>query len=156
MAETILNDVTIKFSTESSSGTPWDATDRVQSVNLIYECDKVDKTKEGSSHRQYAPTIKNWSANIKFNNDFADSQVQDKMWQYFNTTGGYVTFGKGGTNRLWAGSFVIESLPIIVGSVGALAQSEITILGCGNLVRTGEPLFFDADQLYFDSDELWF
>ena len=156
MAEFFIRDIIIKLSTESSTGTPWTATTKVKSVNLVYECEKTEKTKEGSSHRQYAPTLKNWGAQIRFNNDYADASVQDKLWTLFGSSGSYVTFEDIDTGKRWYGPIVIESFPIIAGAVGALAETEITIHGNGRLYRDADPLFFDLDQLFFDEDALWF
>lgn len=156
MAETVLKNIVVKFSTESSTGTSWTATTKIKNINLVYECDRTEKTQEGSSHRQYAPSIKNWSATIRFNNDFADNSVQEKMWQYFGTTGAYIIFQRSETATRWHGSFVLQTLPIIAGAVGSLAETEVTLMGCGQLVRDGDPLFFDLDQLFYDLDEIAF
>ena len=156
MAELILNNVIVKLSTESSTGTPWTATTKVKSVDLVYECERIDKTKEGSSHRQYAPTIKNWATRIRFNNDFADASVQDKLWTLFGSSGSFITLQESNTDRRWYGPVVIESFPIIAGAVGSLAETEVIFHGNGQLDRDSDPLFFDLDALFFDADQLWF
>lgn len=140
MAELVLKNVFVRLSTESSTGTGWEPSDKITSATLTYEAEILDKTAFGSSFRKRISGLKNWSAAIEFNMDYADTSVEDRLWDYIGSSGTYLTIRPssaaiGASNPRYHGSCLLESLPVIAGGVGELAKCSVTFQGNGALTR---------------------
>ena len=140
MAELVLKNCFVNLSTESSTGTPYNASGKVTSVTLTYEGEIHDKTAMGSSFRKRISGLKNWNCAIEFNMDYADNAVEDRLWDYIGSSGTYLTIRPssiaiGAANPRYHGSVLLESMPVISGGVGELAKCSVTFQGNGSLTR---------------------
>jgi hypothetical protein len=140
VAELVLKNVFVNLSTESSTGTPYNASNKVTSVTLTYEGEILDKTAMGSSFRKRISGLKNWNASLELNMDYADTSVEDRFWDYIGSSGTYLTIRPssatiGASNPRYHGSCLLESLPVISGGVGELAKCSVTLQGNGSLTR---------------------
>ena len=140
MAELVLKGCLVKLSTESSTGAGYNASGKVTSVTLTYEGEILDKTAMGSSFRKRISGLKNWSAAVEFNMDYADNTVEDVLWDLIGSSGTYINFlptsaAVGASNPRYHGSCLLESLPVISGGVGELAKCSVTFQGNGQLNR---------------------
>jgi hypothetical protein len=140
MAELVLKGCIVKTSTESSTGAGWNASSRVTGVTLTYEGELLEKTAMGSSFRKRITGLKNWSLAVEFNMDYADTQVEDRLWDFIGSSGTYINIlptsaAVGASNPRYHGACLLESLPVISGSVGELATASVTFQGNGVLTR---------------------
>lgn len=85
--------------------------------------------------------LKKFSLKVKFNDDFAASTVDDRVWGWFNA-GANVAFkirptsaAIATTNPSIEGLFVPSQYTFVAGSVGDLATKDLTWPGYGSLSR---------------------
>lgn len=85
--------------------------------------------------------LKKFTLKVKFNDDFAATTVDDRVWGWFNT-GTNVAFkirptsaGISATNPSIEGLFVPSEYTFVAGSVGDLATKDLTWPGSGSLAR---------------------
>lgn len=83
--------------------------------------------------------LKSGTFAVTFNNDFAATTVDDRLWPLFGTV---VTFAVrptssavGATNPSYEGSVLVNELSPISGSVGDLAQHDVTWPCSGTVTR---------------------
>lgn len=118
-----------------------DLSDHVKSATLTYSAELQDKTAMGSTFRKRIAGLKDWTATVEYNNDWAASKVEDIHWDMVGgTTYALALFANsttaGAGNVKYAGPIVLESFTPITGAVGDLATVSITYQGSGTLTRT--------------------
>lgn len=84
-------------------------------------------------------SLYDWSVDITFNQDFAASKVNATLMA-LDAAGGQtievmanLTDGVSATNPRWTGTGILETYPIIGGSVGDTHTTAVTIQGSGAL-----------------------
>ena len=83
--------------------------------------------------------LKDWSASLDFNQDFADGALDDLMWPLLGTNVALIirpdSAAVGANNPQWTGNAIFMSYPPLGNSVGELATGSMTMEGNGPLVR---------------------
>lgn len=115
-------------------------TSYVRSITINYEADTPEDTAMGDDSRSYiGGGLKNWSADIEFNQDFAASGVDATLFSSVGTTGAFLarstTSAIGSTNPEFSGTCILNSYPPIGGAVGDEATVSATFQGSGDLSR---------------------
>lgn len=118
-----------------------DLSDRLTSVELPIESDDVDTTAfGGAGWRSRTGGLKSGSITLNFNQDFAAGETDATLWPLFNTSTTVVvkptTAAVSVTNPSYTGSFLVNSITPIAGSVGDLATQSLTWPLSGALTRT--------------------
>lgn len=111
----------------------------VRQVTLNTEVDAQETTAMGATYRARLGGLKDWSADVEFNQDFALAAVDATLWPLI----GVATTVKirptastiGPTNPEYSGSGILESYPPLDGSVGDAAMTSVTFTGAGTLSR---------------------
>lgn len=116
--------------------------DHVQSVTLNYSADDVEDTNMGDSTHQKMPnTLKNWSLDVEFAQDYAAGEVDATL---FSLVGGSavtvavrpVNTTVAATNPEFTGSAVLLDYPPITGSVGERMTTTVHFEAAGDLTRS--------------------
>lgn len=125
-----------------SSGSPTTTlSTSLRSVTLNYAAELLDKTAMGVGSRQRIAGLKDWSATLEFNNQFAGSTDFDRF--FYNLIGAgssdcWIQIKPtSSTNPRYHGYSLLESYPM-GGAVGELATVSLTFQGDGNLTRTSD------------------
>ena len=117
-----------------------DLSDHVRQITLTHGADLPDRTAMSDNSRRRLPGLKDWSATVEFNQDFDASKVDATL----NGLVGAASFAieirpdagaVAATNPKYTGSALLESYPILSGSIGDAAVSSITLQGDGDLTR---------------------
>lgn len=114
----------------------------VASVELAATAAELDTTNYASAGWETKLMgLKSFFLKVKFNDDFAATTVDDRVWAFYNT-GTAVGFkirptsaAIGATNPSFEGSFLPTEFVAVAGSVGDLATKDITYPGTGALSR---------------------
>lgn len=109
----------------------------VTSVALSYESEAQDDTAMGDDTRSMLGGLKNWSAEIEFNQDFAAAALDDSL---FSRVGNIATLtirhdatnAVSSTNPSFSGSALLSSYPPFGNSVGEKMSSRATFLPGGD------------------------
>jgi hypothetical protein len=116
--------------------------DHVSSVALAYERETQDMTAMGDGTRINVAGLKNWSMEIEFNQDFANSNVDDLLFAIADA-GAAVTCilrpdagSVGANNPQYSGSGVVTSYNPLGSAVGDGAKTSISIVPAGTLTRS--------------------
>lgn len=139
MAVYVIKDASIRIGLTSS--TMSDLSDHVRSVTMTYSAEMQDKSAMGSSARQRIAGLKDWTASIEFNQDYAAGEVDASIWPIVGTTGGYMSVtphssSACATNPRYYGALQIPSYSPITGAVGNVAAVTVDIQGDGLLHRS--------------------
>jgi hypothetical protein len=117
-----------------------DISDHVQSVTINYAAEVQDCTAMGDSSRNRLGGLKDWSAEIELQQDFAASNVDSIMFPLVGTS---VTVAirptsasVSATNPNYNGNAILESYPPLGNGVGDLSTSSISLQGNGDLSRS--------------------
>lgn len=118
--------------------------DHVQSVTLEYSADEVEDTNMGDNTHKFMPsTLKNWSLEAEFSQDYAANEVDATL---FGLIGGSAvaieirptTSAASATNPAYQGNGVVLNYNPISGSVGEKKLASCTVKPSGgspDLVR---------------------
>ena len=132
MAEFVLTDPFISIGGN-------DVSDHFTSVALPVEAETQEATAFGDEWRTRLGGLKDWSASLDFNQDFADGALDDLMWPLLGTNVALVirpdAAAVGVNNPQFTGNAILMSYPPLGNSVGELATGSITLEGNGPLVR---------------------
>jgi hypothetical protein len=117
-----------------------DLSDHVTQVTIKYSAEVIETTAMGSNSRTRTTGLKDWSADIEFNQDFAAGEVDATLWSLVGAAPFAVEIrpdagSASATNPKYAGSAVLPEYNPIDGQVGALLKTKITLQGDGNLTR---------------------
>ena len=139
MAVFVVNDASVRVGLTTSLT---DLSDHVRSVSITYNVALQDKTAMGSSYVQRIAGLKDWTASLEVNQDYAASSVDATMWPIMGSSGGYIIIkphssAVGAGNPAYKGAFQMGSYnPIGGGAVGSVATVSIDIQGDGTLSRS--------------------
>ena len=132
MAEFVLIDPFISIAGNNVS-------DHFTSVALPVEAETQEATAFGDDWRTRLGGLKDWSASLDFNQDFANNQLDSLMWPLIGTSVAVVirpdSAALGPNNPQFSGNAILMSYPPLGNSVGELATGSITLEGNGPLGR---------------------
>lgn len=132
MAELVLTDVSVSINAV-------DLSDHDTSVNLSYSAAIMEKTAMGDTFVTRIAGLKDWSASVEFNQDYAANEVDATIFPLvgtsvtviFKPTSGAVS----ATNPSYSGAAFVESYDCLSGSVGDVQKAPVTLTGNGVLTR---------------------
>ena len=132
MAELVLTDASVVINSV-------DLSDHVGSVTISYSAAIQDKSAMGDTFVTRLAGLKDWSASVEFNQDYAASNVDATIFPIvgtsvtcvFKPTSGAVS----ATNPSFTGAAFVESYDPISGSVGDVQKAPISLTGNGVLTR---------------------
>ena len=138
MGEMVLKDAVVKVGTTAA---PVDLSDHVRSVTINYSAEIHDRTAMGSSARKRLAGLKDFSATVEFNQDYAASKVDATLFPYVGSTNKWINIKKAssattGVNPRFHGKCLLESYSPISNGVGDLATVSVTFQGDGDLTRS--------------------
>lgn len=133
MAVQVLTDVFF-----SHGGT--DLSDHVTAIRMSYNADEVETTAMGDTTHEFMGGLKNWDAEIEFNNDEAASSVMATLFSAVGSTATIIirpdkSDGVSSTNPNYTGTALLVSLPPIAGGVGELSKTTASYKSAGALSR---------------------
>ena len=110
----------------------------VKSAVLNVEAETLDSTTMGDTWREATPGVKSGTLVVEFLDDFADSSLDDDLWQLFNTVTTFevrpVNTTVGVNNPKYTGSVHVSQLPF-GGAHGQLAGKSVTWPTSGAVTR---------------------
>ena len=117
-----------------------DLSDHVRSVTFSYSSELQDDTAMGDTTRSRKGGLLDWSVDIEFYADEASAKVQATLFPDMGTVLTVIvradnTAGVSATNPNYTGSGILESIPLVSGSVGEMAMAPIRIQAAGALSR---------------------
>jgi hypothetical protein len=117
-----------------------DLSDHVTQVTIKYAAEIHDMTAMGATARSRIAGLKDWSADIEFNQDFAAGEVDATLWPLVGADSFAVEIrpdagAVSATNPSYTGNAVLPEYNPIDGQVGALLKTKVTLQGDGNLIR---------------------
>lgn len=108
-------------------------------VSFTYEAEPQDDTAFGDTTHSRLGGLKDWSADIEFNQDFAAGNVDATL---FPIVGTVVTVefrptsgARSGTNPGYTGSALVASYQPFGNSVGEAARARCRLMAAGTLTR---------------------
>ena len=129
MATMILDNAFVEY-----DGT--DLSSFVRSVTLSYEAETGDDTAMGNDTRSNLGGLKNWTAEVEFNQDYSASAVDATL---FSKVGGSATIkirpdagSIAADNPEFSGTAVLSEYPPIGGSVGDVHTTSATFIPGGS------------------------
>jgi hypothetical protein len=133
MAQFVLTDASVTIGGN-------DISDHVSSVTINYAAEIQDKTAMGDTARTRLGGLKDWSAEVELQQDFAASDIDSILFPLVGTqvtvaikpTSGSVS----ATNPNYNGNAILESYPPLGNAVGELATTSISLQGDGALTRS--------------------
>lgn len=129
MATMILDDAFVEFDTV-------DLSSYVRSVTLSYEAETGDDTAMGDDTRSNLAGLKNWSAEVEFNQDYSSSAVDDTLFAKVGTTGTFKVRPKSTAvatdNPEFSGTGVLTSYPPLGGTVGDVHTTSASFVPGGS------------------------
>lgn len=117
-----------------------DLSDHVRSVTLNYEAADLDTTAMSDNSQNRIAGLKDWSAEIEFNQDHAAASVDATLFSLVGAAAFAVEFRSdagavAATNPKYTGNAILTSYPPIGGSVGDVSTAKVTVMGDGDLTR---------------------
>lgn len=117
-----------------------DRSSYIKSIALHVEGAELDATNFGSSGWMVPISgLKSGNVQITFNNDVADSAIDDIMWALMFTTTTFevraTNAAVGTSNPKYTGSFLVREWTPLSGSVGDLAEVSVTFPTSGAVTR---------------------
>ena len=108
-----------------------DMSQYITAVELSFEADDLETTNFGTSGwRTRIGGLKQGDAKVSFNDDFAATTVDDRLWSWFGTV---VTFNAKATNAAnsatnpeYQMSVLVTEMQPLAGKVGELATQDVT------------------------------
>lgn len=127
MAQIVLTDVSVVVNSV-------DLSDHVQSVTLNYDVDAVEITAMSDGSRKYTGGLKNITATVDFQQDFAASEVNATVFPLVGTTTTVVikptSAAKGAANPEYTiADTYVASHQVLAGSVGDLSVTSVEFQG---------------------------
>ena len=137
MPEYVVKGATVWVSTAGSTAQAVNLSPYVTTVRLNYTVEMLDRTAMGSSYRRRISGLKDWSANVVFNNT---SAVSAKLWTLFGSTCGFIAIKPTSAscsagNPRYKGAVLLDSVPAIDGAIGALATMNVTFMSNGAVTK---------------------
>lgn len=117
-----------------------DLSERVTQVTIKYSAEVIETTAMGSNSRTRTTGLKDWSADIEFNQDFAATSVDATLWPLVGADSFAVEIrptsaSASPTNPKYTGNAVLPEYTPIDGQVGGLLKTKVTLQGDGDLTR---------------------
>jgi len=117
-----------------------DLSDHVTSVTINYSAEILDKTAMGANSKSKVAGLKDASAEIEFNQDFAAAKVDATLFPLVGAAAFPVIIkptsgATSETNPAFTGNGLLESYPPLGGGVGEVAKTSATIQIDGDLTR---------------------
>lgn len=129
MSTMVLNNAFFSF-----DGT--DLSSYVRSVTLSYEAETGDDTAMGDDTRSNLAGLKNWSAEVEFNQDYAGSGVDDTLFSKMGTSATLTIRPKStavaSDNPEFSGTGVLTSYPPLGGTVGDVHTTSASFVPGGS------------------------
>lgn len=127
----------LDFSTSIDSN---DLSDHLSKITLNIKVDALETTTFGTSgYRSRIGGLKDWTASLEFNQDFAASQLDSILFPLLGTvvtfTGKPTSGSVSATNPQYSGSLLVEEYNPFDSSVGDLAKVSLTWSAAGALSR---------------------
>lgn len=111
----------------------------VKSVTVNYSAELQDSTTMGDTTRERLGGLKDWSVDLEMTQDFAASAVDVTLFSLVGATFAVevrpTSAARSTTNPAYSGTGILESYPMISGSIGDLMMTNITIQAAGTLSR---------------------
>ena len=125
-----------------------DISSAVTQVSIDYKAEIQDETAMGDATRRRLPGLKDWTANIDVNQDYATGVIDATIFALLGTStftlickpdtangvSGSILSGSI-TNPLYTGVGVLESYMPLQAQIGQLHKSRLVILAAGDLSR---------------------
>lgn len=115
-----------------------DVSDYVKSVTLDAQVSTEDSTAMGDTWTEMTPGVKSGSLQIQFNDDVANSAIDDVLWGIFGTSVAFelrpTSAAVGASNPKWTGNVIIQGVPF-GGAHGSLASKSVTFPTSGTVTR---------------------
>lgn len=116
-----------------------DLSNKATSITLKIEADDQDSTAFGSTYHTRVGGLKDWSADIEFNADFAASAVDATLFPLLGTSVA-VEFrpdagARSTTNPGYTGNLLVTEYTPLDGSVGDLGKVKVSWPGNGAIAR---------------------
>ena len=116
-----------------------DWSSKVRDVKLNTSVDINENTAMGASWKTRLPSLKDFSLDITFNQDHANSGLDDVLWALFGTSTTIelraAASAVGSSNPKWTGSAILQDYQPVGGKVGDNAELPIKFIGNGALTR---------------------
>lgn len=104
-----------------------DVSAKVRSVAINYEADAVEGTTMSEGTHTFLPSLKNYTVDITFANDWTDNDLDEDMFAAVGTAVAVAirptSSAKGAGNPEYNATMVLTSWPPLNGAVGALAEA---------------------------------
>jgi len=112
----------------------------VRSITLNHSADSLDETAMGDTFRNRIAGLQDWSLDVELLADFAASKVDATLNALVGGAAAAIVIkadnaAVGATNPSWSGNALLESYPIVDGTVGDLATTRVRFVGAGTLTR---------------------
>lgn len=112
----------------------------VRKVTIDYGAEIIEKTAMSANSKQRIAGLKDWSADIEFNQDYAAGAVDATLFPLVGAAAFTVEVradagARSTTNPAYTGNGVLEKYPPLDGSVGQLLTTKATIQGDGDMSR---------------------
>lgn len=117
-----------------------DLSDHVKSVSISYSAEELDDTVMGDTAKSRLPGLLDWSAEIEFVQDYANSKVDLTLFPLvgaapFTVAIMPISGSKTANTPSFEGSGILTSYRPLGGTVGELLTAPVTIMGDGALSR---------------------
>lgn len=117
-----------------------DLSDKVRRVTINYEAEMVSKDAMSNDARRRIAGLKNWTAELEFNQDYASGEVDATLFSLVGAAAFAVEFrpdagSVSATNPKYTGNALLASYTPISGSVGELNMANVTLEGDDDLTR---------------------
>ena len=116
-----------------------DWSSKVREIKINTSADVVENTAMSASWKTRLPSLKDFSLDITFNQDHANSGLDDSLWALFGTSTTFeirpTSSSVGSSNPKWTGSAILQDYQPIGGSVGSNAELPVKFMGTGALTR---------------------
>ena len=112
----------------------------ITAVELPIDADEVETTNFGSGGwRTYLAGLKKAEVKVTFNDDFAATTVDDRLWSWFGTVQTFnvkaTSAANSSTNPEYQMSVVVSKFNPVAGKVGQLANQDLTWKVTGIITR---------------------
>lgn len=112
----------------------------VESVTLNYTAETPEKTAMGDNSQKRLPSLKDFSVDVNFRQDFAAALVDATMFPLVGAAAFAIELrpdagAVSATNPKFTGNALLSSYSPMGGSVGDVAAAPITLVGDGDLTR---------------------
>ena len=117
-----------------------DLSDHVKSVTIKYSAEIHEDTAMGAVSKSRVAGLKDWSADIEFYQDYANSKIDATLFPLVGAPSFPISIipvnaTVSPTNPNYNGSAVLGDYSPVSGEVGALSMAPVTFQGDGDLAR---------------------